>query len=113
MSAAATMKSEATSAPSDEALIAEITPAMLTKLKADSRQQAISQGFVFMFLAVFVFPNFAKQFDGWLGVSAILLALAFFIFAVVTMFRSFFGQPSVLRDELAYRRRHGKWRWER
>jgi hypothetical protein len=97
----------------DAALIAELTPQMLAKLKADSRQQALSTNLLFVSLGVFVLPNLAKQFDGWAGPLLLLIGVALNIYALAMIARSYIGQPSMLRDELRYRRQHGKWRWER
>ena len=97
----------------DAALIAELTPQMLAKLKADSREQAYSTALLFVFLGAFVFPNLAKQFEGWFGVLLLLFVFPLNVLAFVTMARSYIGQPSQLRAELKYRRQHGKWRWER
>jgi len=100
-------------AAQDADLIAEIAPVMLAKLKADSRQHACSNSLLFVFLGVFVLPTLAKQFDGWIGVVLLLVGIALNIFGLVMIARSFIGQPSMLCDELRYRRQHGKWRWDR
>lgn len=100
-------------AAKDADLIAEIAPTMLAKLKADSRQQACSKAFLCVFLGAFVLPNLAKQIDGWPGVLLFLFGIALNIFGIVKIARSYIGQPSMLGDELRYRRQHGKWRWER
>ncbi len=125
MSSAAT--THAAAMPSDEALIAEITPDMRAKLKSDSLHQGVSRSSVLAFVGVFVIPNLAKQFGAWesaitlpsshladwVGLLVLLSMIGFIVWGAVRMVRSFVGQPSMLRDELGYRRRHGKWRWER
>jgi hypothetical protein len=110
----------------DAGLLAEIPPAMLAKLKADSRQRAISTSFVWTVFGAFVIPNLAKQWDAsaalaplsnqlgnWVGILLLLSMIVFMICGAVAMLRGFLGQPALLRTELRYRRQHGKWRWER
>jgi hypothetical protein len=113
MNPAVTTHAETAPTPSDEALLAEIAPAMLAKLKADSRQQGITTGILFAFINSFVLPAFVKQTDGWLELFLILFGIVLCVCTLVTLVRAYIGQPSMLRDELRYRREHGKWRWER
>jgi hypothetical protein len=54
-----------------------------------------------------------KQTDGWLELFLILFGIVLCVCTLVTLVRAYIGQPSMLRDELRYRREHGKWRWER
>jgi hypothetical protein len=110
----------------DDVLIAEIAPAMLGKLKADSRQQALSRSFLWTVAAAFIIPTLAQklvtperfelppnQLGDWVGLLMVLSMIVCVVCGGVTIVRSFLGQPSMLRDELAYRREHGRWRWDR
>jgi|AraplaMF_Col_mMF_1032025.scaffolds.fasta_scaffold00356_4 hypothetical protein len=110
---------------SNAALIAELTPEMLAKLKDDSRQQAMRRAFFWTIFGVFVVPNLFRHsvpetvvipsahLADWLGLLVALSMLACLILGCVTLVRAFIGQPALLRTELTYRRQHGKWRWER
>src|SRR5690242_11404562 len=111
MNAAATTQTD--SMPSDEALLAEIAPAMLAKLKADSRRESTSTAFLLMVVGGWFAPNLAKQLDNIFGLVVFLLGFAAGVGALVVLVRCYLGQPSMLRDELRYRRQHGKWRWDR
>ncbi|WP_395023060.1 hypothetical protein [Dongia sp.] len=113
------------SADSDEALIAELTPEMLAKLKADSRKQAIREGALMSLLGVYLIPNAYKQFSpaesspqpnqiaDWIGLLVLLVMIGFVVHGGITMLRGFIGRPALLHAELLYRRQHDTWRWER
>jgi hypothetical protein len=121
------MAVEAPSISSNDAvLLAEIPPAMLAKLKADSIRKGLSTAFSLTVVGAFVVPSLAKQLGvpgsivlpsnqlgDWAGLVELLFMIVLIVFGGVTMVRSFVGRPSMLRAELSYRRLHGKWRWER
>ena len=107
------MSTQTEAAPSDETLLAEITPPMLAKLKMDARQQSVGLAFVLMVAGAYFVPDLSKQFDNGFGIPLKVLSFAMNICAVVIMFRALLRTPPMLRIELRYRRQHGKWRWER
>ena len=126
MCSAASAQPETISVESDDTLLAEIAPAMLAKLKADSRQHGVSVGFLLTFAGGFLIPNLVKQFGApgstglppgqlgdWIGPLAALFAIASLICGAVVVVHAFIGQPAQLRTEVSYRRQHGKWRWDR
>jgi hypothetical protein len=110
MSSAAATQCETAPSPTDDELIAQITPAMLEKLTHDSRWGAFWMGIALCFSGAFIahvktFGGIVDILFGFFGVAA--AACGFVIIA-----RSCLGQPSMLRTELSYRRLRGKWRWE-
>lgn len=110
MIARAATQTEAT--PSDEALLAEITPPMLAKLKLDSRLQSSAIAGLLMAPSILA-PELSKQFDIGFGIPLRVLTFGLSVCAVVILFRALLRTPPMLRQELRYRREHGKWRWER
>ena len=90
-------------AASDESLIAEIPPAMLEKSKRDSRTLLL----VMVGLTLICTNAMGGHSAGRL--VADLGTVFFSIGALVSIFK----YPILLRGELQYRCRHGKWRWER
>jgi hypothetical protein len=105
--------SSSSAAPDGDALlIDEIAPAMLAKLKNDSRQKMMSQGITAMFAAaMLVFGN--GTYATWLNVLFTVSGVVFCALGLVTIYKAHYGAPSGFQEELAYRRRSGKWRWER
>jgi hypothetical protein len=98
-------ETDGTIAPSDGDLIAEIPPAMQNKLRRDSR---ILMWF-FGLAAVLAGREFADSSQVIFSFLGILFALG----GVGLCIASFFSGNAMLREELRYRRKHGKWRWER
>jgi hypothetical protein len=111
MSSAAATRSETAPSPTDEDLIAQITPAMLEKLTHDSRWGAFWMGMVLCFSGFNIASD--KTFGGIVDILIGFFGVAVAACGLVIIARSCLGQPSMLRDELRYRRQHGKWRWER
>ena len=106
---AATTQSE--TAPSDEALIAEITPQMLARLTFVSRQLALWM--CLAMIAMGLFWAFGQNLLLQGTIARPILGIAFPIGGLTVLARGYSGQPLLVRAELRYRRQHGKWRWER
>jgi hypothetical protein len=105
--------SVSTSASSDDiALTEQIAPAMLEKLKRDGKDRGHRHGSDLLMvsnmglLLLLLNPDWHPEFLGWFP---ILLVAAFAAWLVLPWY---FSKRSVAA-ELTYRRRHGKWRWER
>jgi hypothetical protein len=104
----------------DGALIAEIAPPMLDKLKNDGKLYGL------LCVATVIFA--VREFEVWgsvkAGIASVLrlgpdsldrvsdIGLLVGFLAVFLVGPSYF-QWRAIRDELKYRRQHGKWRWER
>lgn len=99
-----------TTTASDEALIAEIAPAMLVKLREDGMAKGAAWAVVLMLL----YGGFSKTDWGGFELYATPLyqwLLLPFLLAALSL-PHFIKRRGVL-VEVRYRRQNGKWRWER
>jgi uncharacterized membrane protein HdeD (DUF308 family) len=95
----------------DQALIAEISPAMMQKLRRDWRQNSVAFGLLFLLAGKYLLGQNATSMINETvftvcGVSNLFFGGAFLIAA-------YFGRTLGVREELKFRRDNGKWRWER
>lgn len=116
------MAVEATASSSDstdQALIAEIAPAMLAKLKLDGSLY----GYLILILGLTIIPTLSFPGSVTEFIAAALrlgpdgprrVADFVYLFAVFggCLILPWYFKRSSVRAELKYRRRHGKWRWE-
>jgi len=104
----------------DKALLAEIPPAMLGKLELDGRLL----GYLFLFLALTTIPTlnltvpFTESISAALGLGSggpQRVAAGAYVFGLFggCLFLPWYFKRGSVKAELKYRRRHGKWRWER
>ena len=104
-------KAGAADRAANQSLIAEIPPAMLQKLRRDWRQGSTAFGFLFL-LGGFHLIGQNKPFtifgETWLTIWGVLSL----IIGAATLCVGHFGQSLAAYEELTYRRKHGKWRWE-
>jgi hypothetical protein len=95
----------------DQTLVAEISPAMIRKLQSDWRLSKAAFGMFFMLAGIHLTgqnePSFGLN-ETWLTIFGFLCLL----FSVIWFCLAFFGPRLAVKEEVAYRRQHGKWRWE-
>ena len=107
------MAAEATASSSDstdQALIAEIAPAMLKKLERDGLEKGILQGLSLIVLSLALQQMMLhSEFKYRFAVMFAGIAVAIVGLAALPVLR----KKRNVAGELHYRRQHGKWRWER
>ncbi|GAB2174872.1 hypothetical protein [Dongia sp. agr-C8] len=84
----------------------EITPAMRRKLRRDARLQSLSAGMLMLSTGIFAPQRPLGDFVQW--AVYVNLALAVMLFGCALFYPGY-----LIEQEVRYRRRHGKWRWER
>jgi hypothetical protein len=105
--------SGSTSTSSDDAALAkEIAPAMLEKLKRDGKDRGHRHGSDLLMasnvglLLLLLNPDWHPELLRWYPILLVGM------FAAWLVLPWYFSKRSVAA-ELSYRRKHGKWRWER
>jgi hypothetical protein len=105
-------KASAADRSADQALIAEISPAMMQKLHGNWRQSGTAFGLLFLFGGFHLIGQtkpFALFSENWLTIFGVLNLLL----GASALCMAHFGRSLAVYEELKYRRVHGKWRWER
>jgi hypothetical protein len=90
-------------------LTAEIAPAMQAKLRRDARLQSLSVGMLTLLLGGIAVRHTGEGFDAVVHTAGILNL----VFAAIFFGCALFYPSHLIQMEVVYRRRHGKWRWER
>jgi hypothetical protein len=94
----------------DQALLDEISPDMMQKLRREWRQSGVAVGLLLLLGGIHLLrQNGSFAYESLLtsfGVLSLLLS-------VVLLCTACFGQSLAAQEELSYRRQRGKWRWER
>jgi len=101
---------------SDAALVAEIAPAMLAKLRKDGSFRGGTLGSsLFCLWTVFFMADLALQNRDATARMASMTTLLWALAAVsaTSFVLPFYFKKRSVAAEVRYRRQHGKWRWER
>lgn len=104
----------------DDALIAEIAPAMMEKFRLDAKMRNSTNVVLFLLAITMMFGRGDADHSAipLLDLLAALAKVVFGLVCVITFFRNpKFFQPEYwtnksIAEEITYRRQHGKWRWD-
>jgi hypothetical protein len=93
----------------NDKLVAEIAPAMRRQLRRTARFQSLAAGMMTFSLGLSAVRNPDARLGDilqWAGYGNLIASAVFFGCAL-------FYPGYLIQQEAGYRRRHGKWRWER
>ena len=97
----------------DEALIAEIAPPMLAKLRRDGRSQLIWISCATILAANLLMSGKGLIFGETFNVFFVGLGVACLIVGIAGLCVLRRYGDLMVKAEVNYRRKHGKWRWDR
>lgn len=105
------MATASTNSPNDDELGRDIPPAMLAKLRRDGYSKGLAIGLQVIFLMMLVSRQIGDT-ESIAEPMPIIYALSAVALCALILL-PLYMRKNELSSEFAYRRKHGKWRWER
>jgi hypothetical protein len=105
------MATASTNSPNNDELSRDIAPAMLAKLRRDGRGKGLAIGLQVVFLTMLVNRQIGDT-ESITQPMPIMVALSVVAMGALILL-PLYMRKNELSSEFAYRRQHGKWRWER